>query len=69
MPTPGFPGTPRPTAGRPTEQKALDALLTRLERHIARLERAEERDAAAVRFLNIRLTILARRLAALDSAA
>jgi len=68
MPTRGYPGTPRPTAGRPTEEKGIDALVTRLERLVTRLERTEERDAAMIRLLRVRLHYIMLRLAALDTA-
>ena len=68
MPAPrGVPQVPRKDAGRPTGQKAIDALLTRLERHVTRLERAGEIGAPAVRLLRVRLHLLEIRLAVLDA--
>lgn len=68
MPAPrGIPQAPREHAGRPTEQRAIDTLLTRLERHVTRLERAGEIEVTAVRLLRVRLHTIALRLAALDT--
>ena len=63
----GVPQAPRPNAGRPLTGDGIDALLTRLERHIARLERQEERNPAMVRLLRVRVHLLSLRLAALDT--
>lgn len=69
MPTPGHPGTPRPTAGRPAE--GIDAMLARLERFIARQERtpATGRDATHIRLARMRLHLMELRLQAIDTAA